>query len=134
ITAIKIKSGRMLMAYGFLRRVFEVFETYRTAIDLIATSEVGVSLTIDDEAHLDAIVADLRRFGTVTVDRNMTIVSVVGDLRWQNKGFEAAALDALRDIPVRIISYGGSNYNISFLISASDKVEALRSLSRKLFS
>ncbi|MDE5959740.1 MAG: aspartate kinase, partial [Muribaculaceae bacterium] len=134
ITAIKIKSGRMLMAYGFLRRVFEVFETYRTAIDLIATSEVGVSLTIDDETHLDAIVADLRRFGTVTVDRNMTIVSVVGDLRWQNKGFEAAALDALRDIPVRIISYGGSNYNISFLISASDKVEALRSLSRKLFS
>lgn len=134
ITAIKIKSGRMLLAYGFLRRVFEVFETYRTAIDLIATSEVGVSLTIDNDTHLNEIVHDLQQFGSVSVDRDMVIVSVVGDLEWRNCGFEAAALDALRDIPVRIISYGGSNYNISFLIAASDKQRALRSLSQHLFS
>lgn len=134
ITAIKIKSGRMLLAYGFLRRVFEVFETYRTPIDLIATSEVGVSLTIDNDSHLREIVDELQEFGSVTVDRDMVIVSVVGDLEWHNCGFEAAALDALRDIPVRIISYGGSNYNISFLIAAADKVRALRSLSRHLFS
>lgn len=134
ITAIKIKSGRMLLAYGFLRRVFEVFETYRTAIDLIATSEVGVSVTIDNDTHLNEIVNDLQQFGTVSVDRDMVIVSVVGDLEWRNCGFEAAALDALRDIPVRIISYGGSNYNISFLIAASDKKRALQSLSQHLFN
>lgn len=133
ITAIKIKSSRMLLAYGFLKKVFDVFEKYRTPIDMIATSEVGVSLTIDDDRNLDNIVKDLEQLGTVTVDRNMVIICVVGDLEWQNKGFEARALDALRNIPVRMISYGGSNYNISFLIDKSNKTKALRLLSYHLF-
>ena len=133
ITAIKIKSSRMLLAYGFLKKVFEVFEKYRTPIDMIATSEVGVSLTIDDDRHLEEIIKDLEEFGTVTIDRNMVIICVVGDLEWQNKGFEARALDALRNIPVRMISYGGSNYNISFLIDRSNKTKALRLLSYHLF-
>ena len=133
ITAIKIKSGRMLLAYGFLRKVFEIFETYKTPIDMIATSEVGVSVTIDSEKNLDNILDDLKKFGTVTIDRDMVIICVVGDLEWQNKGIEAAALDALKDIPVRMISYGGSNFNISFLVSKKDKVKALNLLSDHLF-
>lgn len=133
IIAIKIKSGRMLLAYGFLRKVFEIFETYQTPIDMIATSEVGVSVTIDNERNLDRIIDDLKKFGTVSVDRDMVIICVVGDLEWQNWGFEAKALDALREIPVRMISYGGSNYNISFLVRKEDKVKALNSLSDSLF-
>lgn len=133
ITAIKIKSGRMLLAYGFLRKVFEVFESHQTSIDMITTSEVGVSLTIDNERNIDAILDDLRKFGTVTIDRDMVIICVVGDLEWQNRGFEAKALDALRDIPVRMISYGGSNYNISFLVKKEDKIKALNLLSEHLF-
>jgi aspartate kinase len=133
ITAIKIKSGRMLLAYGFLRKVFEIFETYKTSIDMIATSEVGVSVTIDNERNLEPIVDDLKKFGTVTVDRDMVIICVVGDLEWQNRGFEAKALDALREIPVRMISYGGSNYNISFLVRKEDKIKALNLLSDHLF-
>ena len=133
ITAIKIKSGRMLLAYGFLRKVFEIFETYKTPIDMIATSEVGVSVTIDNEKNLDHILDDLKKFGTVTIDRDMVIICVVGDLEWQNRGIEAAALDALKDIPVRMISYGGSNFNISFLVSKQDKVKALNLLSDHLF-
>ena len=133
ITAIKIKSSRMLLAYGFLRKVFEIFETYKTSIDMIATSEVGVSVTVDSEKNLDNILDDLKKFGTVTIDRDMVIICVVGDLEWQNKGIEAAALDALKDIPVRMISYGGSNYNISFLVSKDDKVRALNLLSEHLF-
>lgn len=134
ITAIKIKSGRMLLAYGFLRKVFEVFETYQTPIDMIATSEVGVSLTIDDERNLSRILDDLRKFGTVTIDRDMVIICIVGDLEWQNKGFEAKALDALRELPIRMISYGGSNYNISLLVRKEDKVKALNLLSEHLFN
>lgn len=133
ITAIKIKSSRMLLAYGFLKKVFEIFEKYRTPIDMIATSEVGVSLTIDDDSHLEEILKDLKELGTVTVDKDMVIICVVGDLEWQNKGFEARALDALRNIPVRMISYGGSNYNISFLIDKVNKTKALRLLSYHLF-
>lgn len=133
ITAIKIKSGRMLLAYGFLRKVFEIFETYQTPIDMIVTSEVGVSVTIDNERNLHHILDDLKKFGTVTVDRDMVIVCVVGDLEWHNRGFESKALDALRDIPVRMVSYGGSNYNISFLIRKEDKVAALNALSTHLF-
>ncbi len=134
ITAIKIKSGRMLLAYGFLRKVFEIFETYRTPIDMIVTSEVGVSLTIDNDQQLDAILNDLKEFGEVTVDRDMVIICVVGDLQWANRGFEAQVVNALRDIPVRMISYGGSNYNISLLIRKSDKLTALNLLSSHLFS
>lgn len=134
ITAIKIKSGRMLLAYGFLRKVFEVFETYQTPIDMIATSEVGVSLTIDDERNLCRILDDLRKFGTVTIDRDMVIICIVGDLEWQNRGFEAKALDALRELPIRMISYGGSNYNISLLVRKEDKVRALNLLSGHIFN
>ncbi len=133
IIAIKIKSGRMLLAYGFLHKVFETFENYRTSIDMMATSEVGVTVTIDDEKHLAAIVDDLKKFGTVTIDRDMVIICVVGDLEWHNTGFEARAVSALADIPVRMISYGGSNYNVSMLVRRQDKVEALNRLSRALF-
>ena len=133
ITAIKIKSGRMLLAYGFLRKVFEIFESYQTSIDMVTTSEVGVSLTIDNTKHLQEILDDLRKFGTVTVDEDMVIICVVGDLEWNNVGFESAAVQAMKDTPVRMISYGGSNYNISFLVRRQDKVKALRSLSQYLF-
>ena len=133
ITAIKIKSGRMLLAYGFLRKVFEIFETYHTSIDMICTSEVGVSVSIDDDKRLDEIVAELQKIGTITVDKNMCIVCVVGDLNWENTGFEARAMEAMKDIPVRMVSYGGSNYNISFLVREEDKVRALRSLSASIF-
>jgi aspartate kinase len=133
ITAIKIKSSRMLLATGFLRKIFEIFETYQTPIDMIATSEVGVSMSIDNDSHLTQIVDELKKYGTVTVDSNMCIVCVVGDLDWSNLGFETLATDALKDIPVRMISYGGSNYNISFLIKEIDKKRALQSLSDTLF-
>ena len=98
ITSIRIKSSRMLLAYGFLRQVFEIFEHYKTAIDLITTSEVGVSLTIDRDKHLEEIVTDLKKFGAVSVDRDMVIICVVGDMRWDNLGFESKVVDALRDV------------------------------------
>ena len=134
ITAIKIKSSRMLLATGFLRKVFEIFESYQTPLDMIATSEVGVSMSIDNQAHLTDIVNELKKYGTVTVDSDMTIICVVGDLDWSNLGFETLVLEAMQNIPVRMISYGGSNYNISFLLKGSDKKRALQSLSDKLFS
>jgi len=134
ITAIKIKSGRMLLAYGFMRKVFEIFEHYQTAIDMITTSEVGVSVSIDNTKHLDEILNDLRKFGTVTVDKDMVIICVVGDMHYENIEFQAKVVGALKDIPIRMISYGGSNYNISFLIKAEDKKRALNALSEKLFS
>lgn len=134
ITAIKIKSSRMLLATGFLRKVFEIFESYQTPIDMIATSEVGVSMSIDNDTHLNEIVDELKKYGTVTVDANMCIVCVVGDLDWSNLGFETLATDAMKNIPVRMISYGGSNYNISFLIKESDKKQALQNLSNVLFN
>ena len=134
ITAIKIKSGRMLLAYGFLRKVFEIFETYKTPIDMIATSEVGVSVTIDSEKNLDPILDDLKKFGTVTIDRDMVIICVVGDLEWHNTGIEALALAAIKDVPVRMISYGGSNYNVSFLVKKEDKVRTLNLLSKHIFN
>lgn len=133
ITAIKIKSSRMLLATGFLRKVFEIFESYQTPIDMVATSEVGVSMSIDNVEHLNAIVDELKKYGTVTVDEDMCIVCVVGDLDWCNLGFETLVLEAMKDIPVRMISYGGSNYNISFLIREADKQKALQNLSNVLF-
>ena len=133
ITAIKIKSSRMLLATGFLRRIFEIFESYQTPIDMITTSEVGVSMSIDNDTHLSEIVDELKKYGTVAVDTDMCIICVVGDLAWNNVGFETSALDAMRDIPIRMISYGGSNYNISFLIREADKKRALQALSRQLF-
>ncbi len=134
ITAIKIKSSRMLLAAGFLRKVFEIFESYQTPIDMIATSEVGVSMSIDDNTRLDDIVNELKKYGTVTVDTNMCIICVVGDLDWSNLGFESLATEAMKNIPVRMISYGGSNYNISFLIKEADKKRALQNLSDVLFN
>ena len=133
ITAIKIKSSRMLLATGFLRKVFEIFESYQTPIDMIATSEVGVSMSIDNDSHLNDIVNELKKYGTVTVDSDMCIICVVGDLDWSNVGFETIATDAMKNIPVRMISYGGSNYNISFLIREKDKKQALQNLSKVLF-
>ena len=134
ITAIKIKSSRMLLATGFMRKVFEIFESFQTPIDMITTSEVGVSMSIDNSVHLQEIVAELKKYGTVTVDEDMCIICVVGDLDWSNLGFETLATDAMKNIPVRMISYGGSNYNISFLIKESDKQKALQSLSDTLFN
>ena len=133
ITAIKNKSSRMLLATGFLRKVFEIFESYQTPIDMVCTSEVGVSMSIDNDAHLEEILDELKKYGTVTVDKNMCIICVVGDLEWNNIGFESFAAEAFKDIPVRMISYGGSNYNISFLIKGEDKKRALQSLSDTLF-
>ncbi|MBR4708952.1 MAG: aspartate kinase [Bacteroidaceae bacterium] len=130
---IQITSSRMLLAYGFLRKVFEIFEQHKTSIDMICTSEVGVSVTVDNLTHLDDIVGELKKYGTVQVDRDMTIICVVGDLRQENKGFETLACEALRDIPVRMISYGGSNHNISFLIHKDDKKATLQALSKVLF-
>ena len=133
IVAIKIKSSRMLLAHGFLRKVFEIFESYRTSIDMICTSEVGVSMSIDDTRYLSEIIHDLKKYGTVTVDLDMCIICVVGDMDWENVGFESKALSAMKDIPVRMVSYGGSNYNISFLIKEEDKEAALKALSASLF-
>lgn len=123
----------MLLAYGFLRKVFEIFESYQTAIDMVTTSEVGVSVTIDNTKHLTEILDDLKKFGTVTVDEDMVIICVVGDLEWNNIDFESNTMQAMKDIPVRMVSYGGSNYNISFLIKSKDKTAALQSLSKYLF-
>ncbi len=134
IIAIKIKSSRMLLATGFLRKVFEIFESYQTPIDMVCTSEVGVSMSIDSSAHLGEIVDELKKYGTVTVDTNMCIICVVGDLDWSNIGFETLTLEAMKNIPVRMVSYGGSNYNISFLIREEDKKRALQSLSDTLFN
>lgn len=133
ITAIKIKSSRMLLATGFLRKVFEIFESYQTPIDMVCTSEVGVSMSIDNNSHLNEIVDELKKYGTVTVDSDMCIICVVGDLDWSNVGFETLAMEAMKSIPVRMISYGGSNYNISFLIKEEDKKRALQSLSDTIF-
>jgi aspartate kinase len=133
ITAIKIQSSRMLLAYGFLRRVFEIFERYKTPIDMITTSEVAVSVTIDFTDNLEKIVEELHAFGTVEIDKDQSIVCVVGDFNAEKHGFASRVLDSVKHIPIRMISYGGSNYNISLLINSKDKVEALRSLHNRIF-
>lgn len=133
IVAIRIQSSRMLLAYGFLRRVFEVFERYKTPIDMITTSEVAISLTIDDTRYLADIEKELKDFGTVAIDLNQTIVCVVGDFGPNTHGYASRVLDAVKHLPVRMISYGGSNYNISLLLQTEHKVEALRSLHNRLF-
>ena len=133
ITAIKIVSSRMLLATGFLRKVFEIFETYNTSIDMVTTSEVGVSLSIDNTSRIVPILEELKKYGTVEVDDNMCIICVVGDLAWGNVGYETLVTDALREIPLRMISYGGSNHNISFLVRKEDKQAALQALSKNLF-
>lgn len=133
ITAIHIQSSRMLMAYGFLRRVFEVFERYKTPIDMITTSEVAVSVTIDDTTYLKEILTDLTDFGTVATDVNQTIICVVGDFNRNTHGYAARILDSLKHLPIQMISYGGSDFNVSILLSSDHKKEALRSLHSRLF-
>ncbi len=133
ITAIKIKSSRMLLAYGFLRKVFEVFEKYKTSIDMITTSEVAVSVTIDDLSHLAEIIKELEIYGTVEVDKNQTIVSIVGNMIAESKGTIAEIMNCLKDYPIRMVCYGGSRHNVSLLLEAKYKNDALRSLNDGLF-
>jgi aspartate kinase len=133
ITAVKIQSSRMLLAHGFLRRVFEVFERYKTSIDMITTSEVAVSLTIDDTTYLNEIVEELNRLGSVEIDQNQTIICVVGDFGAEKHGYAARVLEAVKHIPIRMISYGGSDHNMSLLVKTTDKIEILRSLHNRLF-
>jgi aspartate kinase len=134
ITAIRIQSDRMLLAFGFLRKVFEIFESYRTPIDMIATSEVSVSMTIDQEDNLREIASDLKKYGKVEVVSDQSIICVVGDMIAENSGMALRVLEALRTIPIRMISYGSSNNNISLLIRTSDKIQALNALSNHLFN
>ncbi|RIH64120.1 aspartate kinase [Mariniphaga sediminis] len=134
ITAIKIRSDRMLMAYGFLKNVFRIFEKYKTPIDMISTSEVAVSLTIDNTERLKKILNDLDKFGTVEVDHNMTIICIVGDIIGEEKGFASKLFNALDGIPIRMISYGGSRYNISVLVPNSHKEITLQALSQNLLN
>ena len=133
ITVIRIKSYRMLMAYGFLRKIFEIFEAHRTPIDMIATSEVSVSLTIDDTTNLDAIIKELEEFGHVEVEKDQTIICVVGDFRPETRGSAPEIFQALDSITLKMISYGGSSHSLSLLIDTENKIEALRSLSSNLF-
>jgi aspartate kinase len=133
IIAIKIKSSRMLLAYGFMRKIFEVFEKYRTPIDMITTSEVAVSLTIDNATHLKAVIKELESFGTVEVDDNQTIVSIVGNEISQTHNVLNKLFEALEPIPVRMVSYGGSRHNISLLISSDHKIQTLQLLNKGLF-
>ena len=133
ITAIRVKSSRMLLAYGFLRKVFEVFEKHRTSIDMITTSEVAVSVTIDDDVHLPEISKELEAFGTVEVDTNQTIVSIVGNEIAETKDVMKQIFDALEPIPVRMVCYGGSRHNVSLLIARADKEITLQLLNKGLF-
>jgi aspartate kinase len=133
ITAIKIQSSRMLLAYGFLRRVFEIFERYKTPIDLITTSEVAISLTIDNDQHLDAIMSELGLFAQVDKEDGQTIICVVGDFRAEKNGFASKVFESLKHVPIRMISYGGSDYNISLLIQTEHKADVLHSLHERLF-
>jgi len=134
IIAIKIKSTRMLLAYGFLRRVFEVFEIYKTSIDMITTSEVAVSITIDDPTYLTEIEKELRKFGIVEIEKGQSIICIVGDFLAERKGYAMKILEALKEIPIRMISYGGSWYNISVLIGIQQKRKALQALHDSLFN
>ncbi len=133
ITRIKIKSGRMLMAFGFLRKVFEIFEKYETPIDMITTSEVGVSVTIDNHQQLGDILKDLKQYGTVTVDEEQVIICIVGYLIGEHKELTPKIFDALKDIPLQMISYGGSIHNISLLVQANNKKRAMEALNNNLF-
>lgn len=133
ITSINIQSSRMLLAYGFLRKVFEVFERYKTPIDMITTSEVAVSVTIDETRYLKEIMKDLEAFGSVASVSDLTIVCVVGDFSHHSHGFAARVFDSLKHLSIRMISYGASNCNVSLVIDTSEKTEALRSLHNRLF-
>ncbi len=133
IVAIKIKSGRMLLAYGFLKKIFEVFEWYQTPIDMITTSEVAVSLTIDDTTNLEGIKTDLEKLGTVELDHKQSIICIVGDNLQEGTGTASAIFNALEDIDIRMISFGGSKNNISVLVNSAQKTRALQNLNDALF-
>jgi aspartate kinase len=133
IIAIKIKSSRMLLAYGFLRKLFEIFEKYRTPIDMITTSEVAVSLTIDNTQHIDQILKELQPFGTVELDHHQTIVSIVGNEVAATPSILKKLFDALNEVPLRMISYGGSRHNISILVGGQHKEKTLQLLNKGLF-
>src|SRR5882762_8881810 len=133
ITAVKIKSSRMLLAYGFLRQVFEVFEKHKTSIDMISTSEVAVSVTIDESKHLNEIIAELKNFGSIDVDPNQTIICIVGNMLAEKEGVLTEVFNALSSIPIRMVSYGGSTNNISLLVETSQKEKALNLLNEGLF-
>lgn len=133
IIAIKIKSARMLLAYGFLRSVFEIFERYKTPIDMITTSEVAVSVTVDTDKNLDAIVKELKEFCSVEVDKDQTIICVVGSFSADKQGYASLIFDSLKNIPLRMISYGGSENNVSVLIDTKHKKNALVALNKGLF-
>jgi aspartate kinase len=133
IIAIRVKSSRMLLAYGFLRKIFEIFEKYRTPIDMITTSEVAVSLTIDNDTFLKEILKELEPFGTVEVDRNQSIVSVVGNQISQTEDMVKKLFGSIMNIPVRMVSYGGSPHNISLLVPAEYKTQLLQQLNRGMF-
>ncbi|XOV92462.1 MAG: aspartate kinase [Bacteroidota bacterium] len=128
ITAIKIKSSRMVMAYGFMRRVFEIFEMYKTPIDMITTSEIAVSLTIDNNEHLPEIEREISKYGKVEIDKDQTIVCIVGDDIAEKRGLGKQIFKALDDVPIRMISFGGSRNNISLLIDSSHKKTTLQRL------
>ncbi len=134
ITAIKVRSYRMLMAYGFLKNIFEIFEFFKTPIDMISTSEVAVSLTIDNTNKLTAIKKELKEYGEVEVDKDQTIICIVGDIIAEERGFAAKVFTALEGIPIRMISYGGSRYNISLLVSTKNKKKTLQAISDKLLN
>ena len=134
IAAINIKSNRMLLAYGFIRKVFEVFEIYKTSVDVITTSEVAVSVTIDKLDYLEQITGDLKKYGAVDVDHDQSIICVVGNLMADEKGIVYKIFDALSEVPVRMISYGGNQYNVTILVNTKDKVQALNALSNNLFN
>ena len=133
IIAIRIKSSRMLLAYGFLRKIFEVFEKYRTPVDMVTTSEVAVSLTIDSAAHLKEIVKELEPFGTIEVDKNQVIISVVGNEISQTEAMVKKLFGSIMNIPVRMVSYGGSPHNISLLVPAEYKTQLLQQLNKGMF-
>jgi len=133
ITAIRIQSSRMLMAYGFLRKVFEVFERFKTPIDMITTSEVAVSLTIDQTESLSEIIKELEVFSAVEIDGEQSIICIVGDFRENNHGHATIVSEAVKHVPIRMISYGGSENNISLLVPSTYKIETLRSLHNRLF-
>ena len=133
IIAIKIKSSRMLLAYGFMRKVFEIFEQFKVPIDMITTSEVAVSLTIDDDEHLDSLLDALEHYGEVAVDKNLSIICIVGDLISEQNGLVKNVFNSIGEQFIRMISYGGSRNNISILIPTSSKTDVLRSLNEGLF-
>ncbi len=134
ISVIRIKSDRMLMAYGFLRKVFEIFEAHKTPIDMITTSEVSVSITVDSPQYIDEIANELQTLGTVEVRKDQTIICIVGDFRPERPGSAPEIFEALNTIPLKMISYGGSPYSLSLLVDTTDKINALRLLNQYLFN